>query len=71
MEIVSPRFQSTDDSKEVSVIDVIVLLCQNEGLGEIGTRVSVTIRVSLEDGIRGVLGGTSGDSKGFREVRKV
>ena len=72
MEIVSLRFQDTDDSKEFPVIDVVVLLCWDEGLEEIGTRVSVTIRVSLEeDDTRGVLGGIGGDSNGFREVRKV
>ena len=33
IEIVSPRFQDTDDSKEFSVIDVIISFYRDEGLG--------------------------------------
>ena len=49
MEVMAPRFQSADDGKEFSVIDVVVLLCGGERLGEIGTWVPVSIGVYLEE----------------------
>ena len=56
MEIVSPGFQSVDDCKELSVIDVVVLFCRDKQLGEVGTGMPIAIGVCLEeDGTRGVL----------------
>ena len=37
VEVVVPRFQGADDSEELSVIDVVVLFCWGERLGEVGT----------------------------------
>ena len=47
VEIVSPGLQGMDDGKEFLVIDVIVPLCWDEQLGEIGTRVPIAIGISL------------------------
>ena len=46
VEVIPPGFQGADDGKELSIIDVIVLLCWDEQLREIGARVPVAIRVS-------------------------
>ena len=35
VEVMSPGFESTDDSKELVIIDVIILFCWREGLGEV------------------------------------
>ena len=37
VEVVVPRFQGADDGEEPSVIDVVVLFCWGERLGEVGT----------------------------------
>ena len=56
VEIVLPGLQGMADHKEFLVIDVIVLFCRNEQLGEVGTGVLITVGVSLEkDGTRGIL----------------
>ena len=47
MEVVSPGFQGTNDSKEFSVVDVVVLFYWGEQLGEVGTGVPFAVRVSL------------------------
>ena len=72
MEVVSPRFQGTDDGKEFLVINVVVSFSRDEQLREIRTRMPVTVDIGLEeDGVRDILGCISGDSKGFGKVRKV
>jgi hypothetical protein len=38
-EVLSPGFESSDDGAEFLVIDIVVLFCGDEGLGEIGTGV--------------------------------
>ena len=35
VEVMSPGFESMDDSKELVIIDVIILFCQGEGLRKI------------------------------------
>ena len=35
MEVVSPGFEGMDDSKELVIINVIILFCQREGLREV------------------------------------
>ena len=72
MEVVSPRFQGTDDGKEFLVINVVVSFSRDEQLREIRTRMPVAVDIGLEeDGVRDILGCISGDSKGFGKVRKV
>ena len=72
MEVVSPGFQSMDNGKEFTVIDVIVSFSQDKQLREIQTGVSVTIGVGLKkDGIRGVLRSICGNGKGLSEVGEV
>ena len=41
LEILVPFFQSQDYRKEFMVIDVIVVLCGGEGVGEVCTRVQI------------------------------
>ena len=43
VEVVSPGLQSTDDCEEFLVIDVIVLFCWDERLGEVGVGMPVAI----------------------------
>ena len=72
MEVVPPGFQGMDDGEELLVIDVIILFCGDERLGEIGTGVPITVSVSLEENsTRGIFRGISGDGKGLGEVREV
>ena len=49
MKVVSSRLQGLDDSKELLIIDVIVLFSGNEQLGEAEERVPFTIGVSLQE----------------------
>jgi hypothetical protein len=71
-EVLLPGLESSDDSKEFLIIDIIVSFSRDEGLGEIRTGVPVTIRISLEeDCTSGILRGISGDGKRGREVREV
>ena len=72
MKIVAPGFQGTDNSKEFSVVDIVVPLSRGEGLREVGAWVPIAIGVSLEeDGARRMLRGIRGDRKGGREVGEV
>ena len=43
MEVMLPGLQSMDDHKEFAIVDVVVLLGRDEGLGEVGARVPVAI----------------------------
>ena len=43
MEVMSPGFQGADNSKEFSVIDVIVSFCWREQLEEVGAGVPFAI----------------------------
>ena len=72
VEVVPPRLQGTDNGKEFSVVDVVVMLCWDERLGEVGAGVPIAIRVGLkEDGTRGIFQGISGNHKRFGEVWEV
>ena len=48
MEVVTPGLECLDDSKEFSVIDIIVSFCRREELGQIGAGVLFPIGVDLE-----------------------
>ena len=72
MEVVAPRLQGANDGEEFAVIDVVISFGWREGLGEVGTRVPVTIRIGLEeDGTRCVFRGVCGNSEGGGEVGEV
>ena len=43
VEVMPSRLQGVDDGKKFSVVDVVVLFCQDEQLREVGTGVPVTI----------------------------
>ena len=51
MKVVSPGFEGMDNSKELMVINVVVLFCRGEGLGQIEAGMPFSIGVCLkEDG---------------------
>ena len=69
LKIVVPGVKTMDDSKEFSVVDVIVSFSGGERLGEVGAGVTVPISISFQkDSSRGVLGGICSDGKGVREI---
>jgi len=43
VKVVSPGFKGADDSEEFAVIDIIVLFCLRERLGEVGTGVPIPV----------------------------
>ena len=47
VEVVTPCFESANNSEEFAIINVIVLFCWRERLGEIGARMPVSINISL------------------------
>ena len=49
VEVMPLRLQSIDDGKELPIVDVIVLFCWDERLGEVGIGVPVPVQVSLEE----------------------
>ena len=60
MKVMSPQLQDVDDGKKFTVVDIIVLLCGDKQLEEVGARVPVIIQVSLEENCaRGILEGIS------------
>ena len=72
MKIVAPGFQGADNSKEFSVVDIVVPLGGGEGLREVGAWVPIAIGVGLEeDDARHILRGIRGDREGGREVGEV
>ena len=69
MEVVPPRLQDADDSKELSVVDVIVALYRDKRLGEVRAGMPVTIGIGLEkDSARGVLRSVGGDGERLGKV---
>ena len=48
-EIVSSRFQGSDNSQEFPIVNVIVLFCSNEQLEEVGAGVPFTVGANLEE----------------------
>ena len=46
--VLSPLVQSQDDSKEFSVINIIVLFSQCKGFGDVSAGVMVSIVISLQ-----------------------
>ena len=72
MKVVLPGFQGMNNTKEFSVVDVVVSFCRGERLGEVGAGVPVAVQVGLEkDGTRSILGSVSGDSEGCGKVGEV
>ena len=72
MKIVAPGFQGADNSKEFSVVDIVVPLGGGEGLREVGARLPIAVGVSLEeDGARHVFGCVGGNGEGGGEVREA
>ena len=49
VEIMSPGFESTDNSEEFSVIDVIIPFCWGKGLGEVQAGMPFAVGVGLEE----------------------
>ena len=49
MQVVVPDFEATDDSKEFSVVDVIVLFCCPKRLGQVRAWVPFSIGVGLQE----------------------
>ena len=49
VKIVSKGFESADNGKEFTVVDVIVSFCLRERLGKVGTRVPIAVGVSLKE----------------------
>jgi len=43
VKVVSPGFKGTDDSKEFTIINIIVSFCLRERLGKVGTRVPIPV----------------------------
>ena len=69
MKIVLPGLEGVGDHKQFVVVNVVVAFHKDEELEEIKVGMSVAVGVSLkEDSIRGVLGGISGNGKGFGEI---
>ena len=65
VKIVAPGLQGTKYCKEFAVVDVVVALGGGEGLREVGTRVPVSIRISLEkNGAGCVFGSVGGNGEG-------
>ena len=48
MKVMSPSFESTDNSKKFMVIYVVVTFCRGEGLRKIRTGVPFTIGIYLK-----------------------
>jgi len=72
MEVVSKGFESANNSEEFAVVDVVVSFCLRERLGEVGTRVPISIGVGLEkDGTGRKFGGVGSDGEGGGEIREV
>ena len=70
LKIVLPFREGKDDSKEFSVINVVVVLSKREGLGEIGTGMRVTIDVFLhENRTSSEERHISHKGEGFRDIR--
>ena len=46
-EVMAPSFQGSDDGKEFSIVDLIVLFCGVKGLGEVSTRMVGAILIRL------------------------
>ena len=47
--VVAPVVESVNDSKQLPIIDIIVSFSRGEGLGKIGTRMEVTVIISLHE----------------------
>ena len=47
MEIMTPCFESANDSKEFTIINIIVSFCRREPLGEVGARMPVPVSIGL------------------------
>ena len=72
VEVMPPGLQGTNDSEELSVINVVVSFGGGEGLREVRTGMPVAVGVGLkEDGTRRVFGSVRGDGEGGGEVGEV
>ena len=47
VEVMAPRFESTNNSEEFAIVDIIVSFCGRERLGEIRARMPVSISIGL------------------------
>ena len=71
-EVVLPFLQSLNNSKEFSIIDVVVLFHQGEGGGMISAGVEIPIRVFLhQHSPRGSEGSVCHDEEGFGSIRHL
>ena len=47
MKIMTPCFESANDSEEFAIINIIVSFCRGERLGEVGARMPVSVSIGL------------------------
>ena len=72
MKVMSPSFESTDNSKEFAAIYVVVTFCRGEGLRKIRTGMPFSIGIHLKkNGAQPIFGCISSNSERRREVRDV
>ena len=70
LEILFPFKEDEDDSKEFSIVNVIIMFGRGKSLGEVGTGMEVTICVFLhEDCSHGKKGGIRHDMEWTRDIR--
>ena len=69
LQVLLPLDESEDDGKELSIIYVVVVFCEGEGLGEVsaGVKVSCVIRLH-QDGTSGEEGGVGHESEGASDI---
>jgi len=67
--VLTPCLEGTNDSEQFAIVDVVIALRRDERLGEVRTRVPVSVRVGLEKNCSSsVVRGICGDGKRGREV---
>ena len=49
LEVVAPVVEGVNSSKQLPIIDIVVMFSRGEGLGKIGTRMKVTVIISLHE----------------------
>ena len=68
----APSFESTNNSQEFPIIDIIITFSRREGLGEVRAQMPIAISIHLkEDGARSMFGSIGGESKGTRGIREL
>ena len=72
VEVVAPGFQGANNSKEFSIINIVVPFRGGERLRQVGAWMPVAVGVGLEkNGTRCVLGCVGGDGEGGGEIGEV